>query len=508
MKLIVGRPVGGSPMLCLWFVIAYVFVAVNGCTRDQKETRYAAEKRLFQAQKMRNELMASIASERVEFLDKTLEQYRGIVADYEDKIGKVDGVEVIVISAQMDIAEIEFRAGMVPEARDDFERVLTLEKSTPKARRSALYSAAYLSESIQEREHSIDLYEQFYGEYLSLDSAMATVLLDTRYLLTPLRLSELSREIGNEYEEALWLQRAEVLYRWLLDNVTHPGPLKDVHLNLLTTLVQQGKWDEALSHIARLKERYAAPADQASIRFIEAKIHQSGKNDHKKASALCRSIYEDFPMSSEAPSALLLDANIHLASEDVAKAEEIYKLVVENYQRSEEACAEAEWQLAQIEEARDDWAEASLRYKSITRKYPATMQGMKAPLQVAGGHEARGETDAARAAYRRAVEEYKQIAANERRTAMRVLAEDYILQVYTRQEAWQDAIDHLLTLPDKYPQYERMRVNYFTAANIYKDELRDREKAIEILNTCIDKYPNSSVARLAEERIELWTQGN
>jgi TolA-binding protein len=219
--------------------------------------------------------------------------------------------------------------------------------------------------------------------------------------------------------------------------------------------------------------------------------------DNERALELYRDVYKRYPESVEAPRAMLAAGAIEVGRGDVAAARSLFEAVTDVYQHHVGAAAEAEWQLAQIEEAQQEWVEASLRYKSIAKTYPGTSRALEAPLHVARLYEELGESSATRTAYERAIRDYKKITGGPHPLDTRIRAEDYIYQAYVLQGDWEQGARHLLELPERYPRYEPYRDNYVIAARIYDEELDDRSKAIDALERCIEKYPGTSAAGAA-----------
>jgi tetratricopeptide (TPR) repeat protein len=474
-----------------------------GCAKSEDRLRHAAEKRLFEADKVRSEWARSSNRANSRFIDRTIGEYRSIVEEFGGHTD-IEGMETIVIAAQIRLADIELQTGRILAALDDLEAASKIGGSgAHEARVFATYRAAEVAEAIRDRDRAVSLYERFASDYLESDDLSTMQSIPPNYLTTPLKLAQLARDADSPHVEGVWLKKAESLYGSLIETASAPSVVKQAEFNLVTTYVQQQRWQNALTLLDTLSYKYTDTSDQVSVRFLRANIYHNGLDDVKRASDLYRKIYEDFPTASEASSAMLLDAALRLRLGTVEEAETLYRRVLDDYAGYSQAVAEARWQIAFIAEGRGDWQEASLHYKAIADAYPTTFYGLESPLRVAAGFTRLGETEAAAAAYRRALDGYKRIVDGSYPLTTKLPAEDYILQVYVRQKQWDAAIKHLTDLLQKYPNHTAiLQGNYVTAASIYADELDNKAKAIEMLNECIDLYPESSTARLARERLE------
>ena len=471
-----------------------------GCGSVAERTIYEAERRLFKADKMKSELADEFGFRQSGLLDNTIGAYRAIVTEFAPMTARVPGLDAYVVAAQIDIADLEAQVGRHGEALEDFHLAVDLAAGIPVARAYALYSAARLAEQLGHPERAIEYHEVLYRDHLRRGDASATN--DPRLLVTPLKLAELHERLGSGEAEK-WLDEAETLYRDVAASAEDPDLLREARFNLLATRIQQRKWDDALELSERLAEYYPQPSNLAAVTYLRARIFELGLEDTGRAAALYREVSARYPESIEAPRALLATGAIEAARGNLDAAVEAFEVVVRSHARHVGAAAEAEWQLAQIEEARNQWVEAALRYKSITASYPGTSRALEAPLRLAAVYRELGEEAATSAAYAHAIEEYEKITKGAHPLGTRIRAEDFIYKAYVQQDSWDLAARHLLELPERYPRYEPYRENYIIAARIYKEQLDDRRNAVAALERCIHKYPDTETAARASEQLAL-----
>ncbi|NIM18823.1 MAG: tetratricopeptide repeat protein [Candidatus Latescibacteria bacterium] len=486
-----------------WLSILALGVFIVGCSGEKgSDVRFQAEKALFEARKLKVELANKLVIAGTEFLDKTLGAYRDIVSSYESQMKEIEGLEEIVVSAQIDIAELCYQAAMLPQARKEFLKAFELADNISEARVTALYSAAYLSEEIEDYQQALSLFERFDSLYLDPLSAKQTIKLNSQYLATPLKIAELYGHAGDEGSKEKWLENAEKLYKDLIARGEDADILKVVRYNLLATYLQGRRWEEGLNLVRELMSMYADEEDRRSLQFLEAKIWADGLDAPAKALDLFKKVQKEHPVSPEAPSALLSAAYLAKRIGRTGEAKELYKSVIKNYRSIVTAAAEANWQLALIDEEQGNWLEASLRYNSIAKEYPGTIQSFEAPLRIAKKYSEKGEHDAAKAAYQRAIELYKQILSPQYPPTIKILAEEYIVRALIELEQWKEAVDLLMALPDRYPGYTRFQINFLTAASILEEKIKDEAGALQALEICIARYPGSDAAFEASRQLE------
>ncbi len=482
----------------MFFLVTLLFFIA--CTGGEKKKLYNAEKALFEARRLNDEL--TLASMDREFLGRTLESYRSVVNNYSSYSGKIDGMETVIVSAQIELAELEFRAELLKDAINDFRKAYTLASNIPKARANALWSSAYLSEQAGNHVDAISLFEQFSGEFLSFQEAGKTAIMNRRYLLVPIRLATLYSNSLSGAKSSKWLGEAEKLYEHIITTASDSSLIREMSFNLITACLQGQKWTKAFDLIQKMEETYDNAADLPPLLFLKGKIELNGFAQPARAIKTFESIDENYPGSPEAVSALLMVAGIHLQAERLSKAGEIYSRIIDEHEDTDNGVTEATWQLANIAESEGKWIDASLYYKSVYTRFPGTIQGMESPLRIASHFVDQGEKNAADGAFSKAMEHYQKLASARYNPGIRIMAEEYYVRALTLQGKWAEAASYLLSLPAKYPDYHKFGQSFLMAASIHENELGDTEKAVQILQNCIERYAETELADEAEKQIK------
>jgi tetratricopeptide (TPR) repeat protein len=481
-----------------------LILLLQGCGNSDESPRYQAEKALFKARKMREDLTSGTIKDP--FLDRAIESFGDIVKNYRDDMLEVEGLEEIVVSAQMDLAELEFRTGRYEASRKDFKEAITLAEGVPPARANAIYSCGVISEEMREPERAIEHYERFVEEYLKPENIVNTANWNTRYIVIPLTLHGIYARLGKTDEATGWLDRSEQLYTLLIDRTESETIRKETRYNLLTAYLQGRKWKRSLDHIDELKRLYAEGPDMPGLLFIEAMITDEGYGRPAQAIDQYKKIKETYPDSREAPRALLAAADIHLREKRYDEALALYRMVTENYRDAGAETVQAEWQIASILTTQGNWNEASLKYKEIYQNFPRTEQGLKSPLAIIKNYRKKKEQAAARAAYEQALDHYERLISSQVPARVKIMAESHIVTAHSEMEHWEEAADRLLVLPDRYPGYPGFWGNYLIAASIYEKELGSPDRAAEVLKQCMDRFPGTTLAAEAEKRYTRLTE--
>jgi tetratricopeptide (TPR) repeat protein len=486
----------GTILLLLSF--AFAWSMIPGCAGRENTKSYEAEKALYEARKLRDDLFRG--SIRKPFLERALQSYRDIVNEYRDGMDDIEGLPLVVVSAQMELAELEFRTGMFRESLEDFDRAIDLADDFPSARANAIYSCGVINEEMRNPEGAIAYYERFAGDYLTESLLSRTARMNMRYLVVPLKLFSLYTSVESGEKAARWLENAEEIFRFLIDNEQHEGMRKEISFNLLTVYLQGQRWKRAIEYIDELEKTYGEDQNSPSLTFIRAMVEKEGFGNADGAFDIYMTVYDKYPKSAEAPRALLAAADIRFSEKRYDEAKGLYRKVIEEYPDSTPEVVQAEWQTAKLLEAGGSWGDASLKYKEIYQNYPTSEQGLQAPLVIIRNYRDKNQMDAARAAYGQAVEHYEHLVSSQVAPAVKILAESHLVTAHSDMEQWEAAADLLLRLPDKYSGYTRFRDNYLMAASIYEKELGDTQRAAEALRICMERYPGSPLAEEAEKQ--------
>lgn len=485
-----GRAVAAVLLLSL-------ILSLTGCGRKSPE-RYEAEQALFSARKMRGDVFRGSTSEP--FLDRAIQEYRDVVSRYRDRMPDVEGLTLIVVTAQMELAELEFRTGRFADAIDDFDEAIDLAVDVQPARANAIYSCGVINEELRNPEGAITYYERFANEYLTDARLQETARMNMRYLKIPIQLSTIHGSVGNEEKAASWLARAGEICRLIIEGEESEAIRKEVSYNLLTVYLQGREWKKAIEHIKWLETTYGVDQNRPSLVFIRAMIEKEGFGNPDGAYDIYLSVYDEYPESAEAPRALLAAADIRFSEKRYEEAKRIYRMVVDEYSGSAAEVVQAEWQTARLLEETGDWNAASLKYKEIYQNYPNSEQGLLAPLRIIKNYTEKNEMDAARAAYGQAVAHYERLVDGQNPVGVKILAESHLVTAHADMGEWEKAAELLLQLPERHPYYPGFRTNYLTAASIYEKELGDAKRASQALRICMERYPGSPLAAEAEKQ--------
>jgi tetratricopeptide (TPR) repeat protein len=475
-------------------------VLISSCGKNGgKSITYKAEKALFRARKMRSNL--SPTNVNSEFMTKTLQTYRDIVIEYKPFREKSRALDTLVITCQMELAQLEFHSGLLEKSREDFKTAISLSDSITAVKVNAIYSVALISDQLHDIQTAIEYYKKLYNEFLQTKTYSSIAALNIQYLKTPLKLGELYASSGEETEADKWYRKAEELFTHIIEKEKRPEYAKEAKFNKLTTLLQSKQWDKAKSYLQTLKKEYNSSEELPALLYVESQIELNGFNNKDKALKLLKQIEDKYPKADEAPRALLAAGGIKFRGNQYEEAKKLYNKVIEKYSGRDNEVVETTWMIAKIEEKNGNWVEAFLHYKSIYKKYPITIQGLEAPLKIASHFTETGEKTAAKNAFLNAREHYSKLTGDQYSRGVQLIAEEYLIKSLVTEKKWDKAVDQLLSLISKYPWYTPFRENFIRAALICENKLNDKKRAVTILNECIENFPESPLAEEAKKHL-------
>lgn len=480
---------------------------LGACARNANSPRYRAERDLYQARKLQGELAKETLLARSHFVQQVLDSYRHIVDQYSQYRESSPEVAKIVASAQISLAELEYKVGMYKDAITDYQHAVDLSDGMRELHARATFNAAYLLQQVGDTNAAIAMYEQFYNDYLD-DTWRWTTKHEARYLSAPLSLAELESGRGDAAAERKWLERSEALYKDVIADFHDTQTLRRVYFDLLTAHLQLRRWQDALADVRLLRDKYSSQENLSSLAFLEARIYRDGLGEKQEALNRFEQLARDYSGTQDAAKALLAAAGMRMASGDVDGAEALYRSVTRDYQGAPVSASEAEWDLAEIEKKRGDWDQAVLRYKAIMGRYPDTPRGLEAPLALAVGHRDRGYADVAANAFDQARTQYEKIIQSQTTSPLvRVRAEEQLVKLTIERKQWKKAVDLLVSLPDRYPWYPRFHTAFLDASAICEKELGDTTSALEYLRAAADRYPDTKVATMAHDAMRRLQSG-
>jgi len=321
-------------------------------------------------------------------------------------------------------------------------------------------------------------------------------------LRTPIYLTEHYQRSGEGAEADKAFKRAVKGYQGLIDDLSGTSLAPRVKDFLALSYASQGRWSEAIDAWQTIVDEYPDSPSGARSLLVIGDVYQRQIKDLHKAIGVYESFVEKYPQSKIIKHAKFQIGRLHFIKEDFARARQAFKEIMEDYPEDKELCASAQLIIAACYEKEGGWDKAMGECHKLTDNYPTTRAALQVPLRIAQYYLKRNQPLKAEEAFDEAVSCYNKIIEENPDTPLAVGAQDLISLSYVSRKMWDEAINSLRTFIDTYPDNPKASTSMFTMAAIYLRQLEEPEKAIEVYEKFIKKYPGHILASLAEDQIE------
>ncbi len=143
-----------------------------------------------------------------------------------------------------------------------------------------------------------------------------------------------------------------------------------------------------------------------------------------------------------------------------------------------------------------DWSTAVKEYEKLAKKHPTFKYAVPSLLRV-------GEIQATKLKLKdQAISTYNRVASEYPDSTLQATeALQRSAKLYQKAKQYEEAIHQYMAVHDNYPGTDGALKSLKECATIYEKKMKQKDKAIEILNTIIKAFPESKDAKRAEKRI-------
>ncbi len=222
-------------------------------------------------------------------------------------------------------------------------------------------------------------------------------------------------------------------------------------------------------------------------------------------------IIDKYPDSRLIRNVYISLGRLYLLKKDYATAREKFYLIIEKYPDNKELSAEALLFVGKTYEVEGDWPQAYKIYQDIINNYPVTMTGLSVPIYIANYYKRQNDFQNTMNAYEKAVVHYKKIASDNSGTQAGSKALGYLSNCYMEQNRWNEAIDTLGLILEKYAASGHltaknvdMTIKTINIVSAY--QLKDYDVAIRLYQGIIDRNPKHPLRAYLEKNIDAFNQ--
>jgi TolA-binding protein len=230
--------------------------------------------------------------------------------------------------------------------------------------------------------------------------------------------------------------------------------------------------------------------------------HASPPQELKNAVASLNSFISHNPKSQLATTAEFTISRLYMVKDEYENARNQLNSILEKYKQSDLIYAEALFLLGNSYQLQDNWKQALIYYKKIIQDYPLTPKGLQTPIYIAKYYKIKYQPDKMIAAYREAANHYASLAKQYPDSRFGLASYDLAAKCYMEIRDWEKAISIYDTVLENYRDKIQPEDILMGTALIYKNELKNTQKAKEILEKIIKDYPENELAKKASELLK------
>jgi len=322
------------------------------------------------------------------------------------------------------------------------------------------------------------------------------------FINVPLILGQMySRRNDAERLEQL-AARARVFYDRVLDTWPDaPVSVAALQARMGLAMVLE-EWELALETIAALEADTRLEDFVFGLTLVRGEILARDLGRRSEAVAVFESIVRDAPGTPESFGARFNLATMALESGAPARGLDEMRAIEQEKGAPPDVASRAMLVRALHYEQGDRWDEALPILRRLTQLYPHTQPAIEAPLVITRHYVSTGETALAQRSLQRATTYYLSLLDRSSRfQGSRLLVADLLVENYVSAGQADGAARLLEDAPGQWDTATTVG-GLFRSALLYSELLEDNAEAIRILEKCIEMFPETRYAKIAQRQLE------
>ncbi len=499
-------------------VVILVGCIVAGCqSNDGTAERYHLEQALWQAQVQERKININFLQASQSDLEAAISSFESILADSSMTNQQAQAwspavhndIERIRVVSKIALANLYFLTNRYNAAGELYDRTLATYKlpleNRVDIRLNLTRSWMMSGDEVLLQEASRRLFDEVSG---SSEFWSGSGQIDDAFLNIPLMLAESYLRSGDESQADTIRRRASAFY----DRVANTWPETVTGANALYWKAQlrmaEGEWDEAVAIFNRLIAHPAVDDPTGTFRLMKAEAIYFGLADKPRGRDALTAVRDIDPTTPVG-----LAAEFNLAIDAIAQGNRESGLsrlsAIEAADRVDvEMIARSMLTRAIVHEEMDRWDRALPILQRLMRVYPSTAAAANAPLRITQHYVESGDTQAAQRQLRRTEEFYLSLLERQSKfRGDRGLIEDLLLENFILAGR---ARDGAALLEEKAGEWDddTSASGMLKSFLVYSEVLGDSDNAKRILKKCIELFPETRYAKVAEEQLEALEGGS
>lgn len=235
--------------------------------------------------------------------------------------------------------------------------------------------------------------------------------------------------------------------------------------------------------------------------YLLRHLQQAKPSDFQEVIIGYREVIGRFPRWQNTPKAYFNISRLYVLQEQYPQARAELEKVKESFSKIPDICANAEFTIGLIYEGENRWDEALRHFKIVEDNYPQTYSALQIPLHIMRHYKRTKESEKENEAYHKALSKYKTIIEQNPNTLGALAILDFVIAVYAEQDRKIEVLTYLDGLIEKYSN-SAIKAKALLSKSLIYYKLGQAEEAIKSLEKIIIDFPDSNLAKMAQEQIK------
>ena len=323
---------------------------------------------------------------------------------------------------------------------------------------------------------------------------------NTDVLELPVKLAKLYFDLEDEEKTEQLLDYAENYYMRIINQYKY-SPLGFTTTRFLAdTYVMRNKPDEAISLLETVTDSTGRLVGTAEM--IIADICLTNLGDTMQARQRYETVIGSDQDSLSHPRAYMQLAKIEFLHRNYTQCRKHIAALQNKFERYRPFQAQVQQLLANTFEKENDFNRAFSEYQWLLTNFPDSKEAIDTYRYLPGFLERNEQADLAAEWYGKAIDFLTDTRDNQKGTFLGLSAHGTLVNMHVDKENWVSAVAELERLQADYPRSAPGLYAVTKAGNIYRDKLKDPEKAAQSYERQLNLYPDLPISEEARTKLE------
>lgn len=206
-----------------------------------------------------------------------------------------------------------------------------------------------------------------------------------------------------------------------------------------------------------------------------------------------KKVIESFPSWEQSSYIQFTIGQMYVARNDFKNAKEELAKVYINYPDEKEIGAKAMFYIGLLYEREENFKDAVKQIKQTIEKYKKTSTGLQIPVYLIKYYVDKNMKEESEKAYEDAIHNYMNLIEENPNDKVVPILQDMIINASSQMLKWDNAVNLLTIIYEKYPKSEFAPLAIYKKAIIYRDMLRMPQESMLLFTKIIHEYPKSKL---------------